>query len=101
MYAKNFLLIFYNLECDIPDCYVCVQDVLCYIVFYPACTGRWPDVGSVLARRLRCRPNIYPTLCRRLVFAGYEYKCIILLLLLSLFILLLLLFIHIQLLFFF
>ena len=78
MYAKNFLLTFYNLECDIPDCYVCVQDVLCYIVFYPACTGRWPDVGSVLARRLRCRPNIYPTLCRRLVFAGYEYKCIIL-----------------------
>ena len=27
MYAKNFLLTFYNLECNIPDCYVCVQDV--------------------------------------------------------------------------
>ena len=50
----------------------------CYIVFYPAGTGRWPDVGSVLVRRLRCRPNIYPTLCRRLVLAGYVYKCIIL-----------------------
>ena len=27
MYAKNFLLTFYNLEYNIPDCYVCVQDV--------------------------------------------------------------------------
>ena len=27
LYAKNFLLPFYNLECNIPDCYVCVQDV--------------------------------------------------------------------------
>ena len=45
--------------------------------FYPTGTRRWPYVGSVLARRLRRRPNIYPTLCRRLVFAGYVYKCII------------------------
>ena len=27
MYAKNFLLTFNNLECNIPDYYVCVQDV--------------------------------------------------------------------------
>ena len=27
MYAIFFLLTYYNLECYIPDCYVCVQDV--------------------------------------------------------------------------
>ena len=27
MYAKNFLLSFFNLKCNIPDCYVCVQGV--------------------------------------------------------------------------
>ena len=57
---------------------MCTRRIMLYSFFYPACTGRWPDVGSVLARRLRCRPSIYPTLCRRLVFAGYVYKCIIL-----------------------
>ena len=28
-YAENFLLTYYNLECNIPDCYVCVHDVYC------------------------------------------------------------------------
>ena len=27
MYPKNVLLTHYNLECNIPDCYVCVHDV--------------------------------------------------------------------------
>ena len=36
----------------------------------PADTRHWPNVGSMLADRLRRRPNIEPTLGQRLVFAG-------------------------------
>ena len=71
MYTKNFLLTYYKLECNIPDCHVCVHDVYCYIVFHPAGTQRSSYVGSVLYRRLRRWPNIQPALCGRLVFAGY------------------------------
>ena len=36
-------------------------------------TRRWPYVGSLLARRLRRRPNSAPTLGRRLVHVGWVY----------------------------
>ena len=34
-------------------------------------TKHSPNVGTMLAHRLRRRPNIVPTLCERLVFAGH------------------------------
>ena len=36
----------------------------------PANTRRWPDVGLMMARRLRRRPIINSTMGQRLVFAG-------------------------------
>ena len=49
-----------------------------YIIYYrskwreinPANTRRWPNVGIKLAHRLRCCPNISPTLDQRPVLAG-------------------------------
>ena len=35
-------------------------------------TIRWPNVGLLLARRLRRRPNIKPTSVQRILFAGYK-----------------------------
>ena len=40
---------------------------------FPANTRRSPNVGSMLAYRLRRWANIEPTLCARLVFAGLSY----------------------------
>ena len=40
------------------------------VVNSPANTRRWINVGLILARRLRRRPNIKTTLDQRLVFAG-------------------------------
>ena len=57
-----------------------VQIIICDIQLYyaakygnrPANTRRLPNVGSMLARRLRHRSNIEPTLGKRLVFAGIK-----------------------------
>ena len=37
-------------------------------------TTRWTNVGSMLAHRLRRRPNIEPTLVQRVVLAGMFFK---------------------------
>ena len=37
---------------------------------YPSNTRRRPNVGLLLAHRLRCEPIIIPALGQRLVFAG-------------------------------
>ena len=40
----------------------------------PANTKRSPNVGTMLAHRLRHWPNIVPTLGERLVFAGMPMR---------------------------
>ena len=41
------------------------NNVIGPIVFYPAGTGCWPSVGSMLARQLQRRPNVVltPRIC--------------------------------------
>ena len=41
----------------------------------PANTRHWTNVGLMLARRLRRRANINPTLVQCLVFAGISVRC--------------------------
>ena len=41
------------------------------IVFYPANMRRWPNIGLLLAHRLRSWPNSKSALSQRLMFAGY------------------------------
>ena len=41
------------------------------IVFYPANMRGWPNVGLLLAHRLRNWPNSKPALSQRFMFAGY------------------------------
>ena len=43
------------------------------IVFYLANMRRWPNVGLLLAHRLRSWPNSKPALSQRLMFAGYVH----------------------------
>ena len=52
MYAKNFLLTFYNLECNIPGCYVCVQGggpwvVVSTAAFHARVRGSVPGLGGL------------------------------------------------------
>ena len=57
MYAKNVLLTYLNLECNIPHCYAsCVHDVHCYIVLY-MCTCICLCCGVCICR-LMCI-NVY------------------------------------------
>ena len=48
--------------------FIVIPDEL--IAYIPANTRRSPNVGLLLAHRLRRWPNINPTLGERLVFAG-------------------------------
>ena len=41
------------------------------IVFYQANMTRWPNIGLLLAHRLRSWPNSKSALSQRLMFAGY------------------------------
>ena len=41
------------------------------IVFYPANMRLWPNIGLLLAHRLRSWPNSKSALSQRLMFAGY------------------------------
>ena len=42
-----------------------------YIVLYPANMRRWPNIGLLLAHRLRSWPNRKSALSQLLMFAGY------------------------------
>ena len=66
MYAKNFVSTYYNLECNIRDCYVCVQDVYCYIVFLSC------GHGAMLVQCWLAIYDVVPTFIQRCVGASYS-----------------------------
>ena len=39
----------------------------------PVKTRRWPNVGLMLGHPRLCRPNIRPTICEALLFAGWAF----------------------------
>ena len=68
MYAKNFLLTYYNLECNIADCYVCVHAIYCYIAFFLRARG----VGAMLAQCWHAVYDVGPTCIQQSVGVSYS-----------------------------